>query len=87
MARPVGDDEAVQVHPQKRKVADHVQDLVPGTLVGETERVADDSLPSEDQDVGLGGPGADSRGPQGPGFGLEQEGPTARQLAAEAWAA
>ena len=55
MARPVGHDEAVQVHAQQRQVADHVQDLVPGALVGIPERVADDPFAPEDQDVGLGG--------------------------------
>ena len=83
VARPVGDDEAVQVHAQQRQVADHVQDLVPGALVGEAERVADDAVAAEDQDVGLGGPDADPRGPQGLGLGLQQEGPAGRELAAE----
>ena len=59
----------------------------PGPCAGRTRRgsggIADDSLASEDQDVGLGGPGTDPRGPQGLGLGLQQEGTAARQLAAE----
>ena len=83
VARPVGHDEAVQVHPQQCQVADHVEHLVPGALVGESERVAHDAVRAEDQDVGLGGASADAGGLQGPGLGFQQEGSASRQLAAK----
>ena len=83
VARPMGDDEAVQVHAEQREVADHVEDLVPGAFVGKAERLPITPSAAEDQQIGLGGPGADAGRAQGLGLGLEQEGPAGRQLAAE----
>ena len=83
MARPMGDDEPVQIHAQERQVADHVENLVPGAFVGKAERIAHHAIPAEDQHIGRGGPGADSGGAQRLGLGLEQEGPAARELTAK----
>ncbi len=83
VARAIGHDEAVQVGAQERQVADHVEDLVPRALIGEPERVADDPVPAEEEQVGLGRPDADPRGPQGGGFRFEQERPARGDLVAE----
>src|SRR5947209_6805187 len=53
-------------------------------LVGIAEPVTDRPVGAEDQEVGLGRPGADAGLAQRAGLGLEQEGPARRQLAAEA---
>ena len=46
----------------------------------EPKRIAEDALRAENQDVGFGGPRADTRRLQGAGLGLEQECAAAREL-------
>ena len=83
VAGAVRDDEALQVHAQKREVADHVEYLVPGAFVGIAQRVADHAVAAEDQEIGRGGPGADAGGAECMGLGLEEEGAAGGELAPE----
>ena len=51
----------MEVHAEQRQVADHVEDLVPGALVGVTKRVADHAIAAEDQEIGRRWSGCRSR--------------------------
>ncbi len=79
VARSVRHHEPVKVDAEESQVADHVEDLVPGALVGVAQLVADDAVAAEEQEVGRGGPDADPGGAEGRGLRLQEEGPARRQ--------
>src|SRR5438270_8349356 len=57
VARAVGDDVAAQVGAEQGQVADQVEDLVAGGLVGVAQAVVEGAARPEDQQVGGGGAG------------------------------
>src|SRR5262249_39514145 len=51
VSRAVGDDVAAQVDAEQGEVADHVQHLVPGWLVAETQAIVERTMRAEDEQV------------------------------------
>ena len=74
---------AAQVGPEQRQVADHVQHLVPGRLVGEAQLVLDGAARPEDQQVGRRQVRPDALPAQQIHLVVEDEGPAGGKLAGE----
>ena len=74
MAGTVGGDVAAQVHAEQRQVADDVEDLVPGRLVGVAQAVGDRPARAEHQQVGRRRSRAEALPPQLLRLGFEDEG-------------
>ena len=73
VARPVPDDVAAQVLAQERQVAEDVENLVAGRLVGEAQSIVDRAVRTEDHQVAHACPPAKALLPQSDRFFLEQE--------------
>ena len=56
------EDEPLEVEAQERQVAEQVEYFVSRTLVVVAQRVSDQTLAAEDQEIGRGGPQADAGG-------------------------
>ena len=69
---------ATDVVAQEEQVADYVEDLVPGRLVGEAQAVVDRSARAEHQQIFILGTRAQALLLELPGFLLQEEGAAGR---------
>ena len=83
MARTIGDDVSPQVGAEQRQIANQVEHLVPGRLVGESEPVVDRPVLAEHQQIGGGRPRPQSLAAQVGGLLFEQKRPAAGNFADE----
>ena len=83
VTRTIRDHMPGEVEPAQREVADHVEHLVAGRLVGEAQAIVDRSAIAEDDDVGWCQVLADTLGPQRFSLGGGHERPAGRDFSGE----
>ena len=75
MTGPAGREAAEQIAADQSEVADAVEDLVTGALLGRSKRVVDDAFLTEDQQVLCRGSFAEALGFECLDFALQNERP------------
>src|SRR5262245_43735008 len=85
MSRPIGHDVTAQVAAEQQQIADDIEYLVPGWLVGKAQLVVDEAVIPEDKQVGCGRAGAQALPAELGRFGFQDEGAARRYFRGKAF--